>query len=527
MKRSKFSLSHYKLATMDMGKLYPVACLDILPGDSVQQATSALIRMQPMLAPVMHPIEVKIHHWFVPYRLLWEDFEDFITGGPRGTSVPTFPTLTSNFTKGSLGDYFGLIGEQEVSALPFRAYNMIWNEFYRDQDLQTEIEINMDGGADTNSYNLRSVSWAKDYFTTARPWTQKGTDIQVPVEIDGRYQIEGLGLGLYGTSGGLIKRVVHPSASDIIRFNADNGLYLASRYGNSDYPLGNGEANEVEVREWDNQGGTASQKSVLRVIGDSDNGDWQSPQYVNLTNSSSGGRGISIQDLRLSLALQRYEEARAKYGSRYIEYLRYLGIRSSDARLQLPEYLGGGKQLIQISEVLNTAGESGALGQMAGHGLGAMRSNRYRRFFEEHGCIISLMYIMPKAMYVEGTNRMWLKRTKEDFFQKELQHIGMQEVYTRELKGTAENGKIFGYQDRYDEYRRHPSSVCGDFRDTLDFWHLGRTFANDPVLNEAFITNEPTKRIFAEQTQNEFLLMINHSIQARRLLTKVARTATF
>ena len=525
MKRSKFSLSHYKLATMDMGKLYPVACLDILPGDSVQQATSALIRMQPMLAPVMHPIEVKIHHWFVPYRLLWEDFEDFITGGPRGTSVPTFPTLTSNFTKGSLGDYFGLIGEQEVSALPFRAYDMIWNEFYRDQDLQTEIEINMDGGSDTNSYNLRRVSWAKDYFTTARPWTQKGTDIQVPVDISGKFNIQGLGLEPH-TAEYRDGEWRFPGRDISIQFNQiGDGSDLYFRRGFKQPAVGviPGVNKELVVGVGhSSQNFSAGQDDGYLNVKVPDGG-------VDLSRipGTGGGRGISIQDLRLSLALQRYEEARAKYGSRYIEYLRYLGIRSSDARLQLPEYLGGGKQLIQISEVLNTAGDNGALGQMAGHGLGAMRSNRYRRFFEEHGCIISLMYIMPKAMYVEGTNRMWLKRTKEDFFQKELQHIGMQEVYTRELKGTAENGKIFGYQDRYDEYRRHPSSVCGDFRDTLDFWHLGRTFANDPVLNEAFITNEPSKRIFAEQTQNEFLLMINHSIQARRLLTKVAKTATF
>lgn len=526
MKRSKFSLSHYKLATMDMGRLYPIACLDVLPGDSIQQATTALVRMQPMLAPVMHPIEVKIHHWFVPYRLLWSEFEDFITGGSRGTSVPTFPTITSNFRKGELGDYLGLIGEQEVSALPFRAYNMIWNDFYRDQDLQTEIDINTDGGNDTDTYEIKRVSWAKDYFTTARPWTQKGTEINVPVEQGGNFDITGLKLQAH--------KARYNSTTGQWEYPAQNITAMLNNLGNeTDIWFKNGfdtgSIGTIPSAHRDNVLGFGVANTGTEYPNGPDSG------YLNINASNgitltprggSSNRGISIQDLRLSLALQRYEEARAKYGSRYIEYLRYLGIRSSDARLQLPEYLGGGKQLIQISEVLNTSGQ-GTLGAMGGHGLGAMRSNRYRRFFEEHGVILSLMYIMPKAMYVEGTHRMWLKRTKEDFFQKELQHIGMQEVYTRELKGTAENGKIFGYQDRYDEYRRQPSQVCGDFRDLLDFWHLGRTFESDPVLNESFITNEPTKRIFAEQNHNEFLLMINHSIQARRMLRKVAKTATF
>lgn len=508
MKRSKFSLSHYKLATMDMGKLYPIAVVDVIPGDTIQQATSALVRLQPMLAPVMHPIDVTIHHWFVPYRLLWDDFEDFITGGPRGTSVPVFPTITKNFIKGSLGDYFGLFGQQEVSALPFRAYQKIYNEFYRDQDLQDELPEISSSGADGVNYQLQKVSWRKDYFTTARPWTQKGTELSVPVDFSGRFSISDIALragSMYGSGN-----------PPVIDWHDEN--IGAIKYSDNDAPVvGFENVNDyLEVKKHERlQTNNNASMGLLKVKSDN----------VGLSAiPGTGNRGISIPDLRLALSLQRYEEARARYGSRYIEYLRYLGIRSSDARLQLPEYLGGGKQTIQISEVLRTGGDNGALGSMAGHGIGAIRSNRYRRFFEEHGVIISLMYIMPKAMYIQGTNRMWLKRTKEDFFQRELQSIGMQPVYTRELKGTAPNDAIFGYQDRYDEYRREPSQVCGDFRDSLDFWHLGRKFENDPVLNADFITHEPDKRIFAEQTQNEFLLMINHSIQARRMLQKTAKT---
>lgn len=543
MKRSKFSLSHYRLSTMDMGKLYPIAVFDALPGDTIQQATTALIRMQPMLAPVMHPIQVKIHHWFVPYRLIWDSFEDFITG----ESTPEFPTIKKDFTKGSLGDHMGLFGNQEVSALPFRAYQLIWNNFYRDQDLQSELTDTSEDGLDTETNtNLLPVSWEKDYFTTARPWTQKGSEISIPVG----------GSFSNATLTGPFPRVDaffgSESGASLTPFSVNeiggNSLFTASKHLGPDTnpfvpPFYSSKGGSLDSAFYDPNSSTGR-----LMIGDlSTSGNSQESQsavgfeFNNMSRSNFGdpnssisgvsgkidlNSGISINELRLALALQRYEEARAKYGSRYVEYLRYLGIRSSDARLQLPEYLGGGKQIIQISEVLNTSGQ-GVLGEMGGHGLTAMRSNRYRRFFEEHGVVLSLMYIMPKPMYVEGTHRNWLKRTKEDFFQKELQHIGMQEVFTRELKGTAPNDSIFGYQDRYDEYRRHPSGIAGDFRDTLDFWHLGRTFDNNPVLNADFISKEPTKRIFAEQTQNEFLIMASHSIQARRMLSKVAKTATF
>lgn len=490
MKRNKFSLSHYRLLTADMGKLYPIAIFEAIPGDTIQQATTALIRMQPMLAPIMHPLKVRIHHWFVPTRLLWDDFEDFITGNAN----PEFPTVTGQFAKGSLGDYFGIIGQQEVSALPFRAYNMIYNHFYRDEDLSSEFAVSTASGLDTTTtMQLAPVSWEKDYFTTSRPWTQKGSDINIPIS---------------GSNSGTVNFTQSP-----VRFS---GISTATVSGVSGQNLISpasisGSASGLAVGA-----GNTSSSGFVTASGTSATFDQFSLQ----------GSGISALDLRLAMALQRYEEARAKWGSRYVEYLRYLGVRSSDARLQIPEYLGGGRQILQISEVLNTSG-TGVLGDMAGHGITAMRSNRYRKFFEEHGYVISLMSIMPTPMYVEGTNRLWLKRTKEDFFQKELQHIGMQEVRTRELKGTAPNDSVFGYQDRYDEYRRIFSGVSGDFRDTLDFWHLGRSFTQDPVLNHSFITSEPSKRIFAEQTQNEFLIMANHSIQSRRMLSKRARTGLF
>jgi hypothetical protein len=238
-----------------------------------------------------------------------------------------------------------------------------------------------------------------------------------------------------------------------------------------------------------------------------------------------GVGSVNINSLREAFALQRFAEHRAMYGSRYVEYLRYLGIKASDARLQRPEYLGGGKQTIQFSEVLQTAEGTDPVGTLRGHGIAAMRSNRYRRFFEEHGFVLSIMLVRPKAIYMQGIPRSWLRRVREDFFQTELQHIGQQEVYTKELYGAApdgENGdlKVFGYQNRYDEYRGHESYVCGEFRDILDYWHLARSFSNEPVLNADFISATPSERIFAAQENDQLYCMINHSLQARRLMSK-------
>lgn len=206
-----------------------------------------------------------------------------------------------------------------------------------------------------------------------------------------------------------------------------------------------------------------------------------------------------------------------------------MGVRSSDARLQRPEYLGGGRQTIQFSEVLQTAEGSNPVGEMAGHGIAAMRSNRYRRFFEEHGYIVTMMSVRPKTIYTQGLPRTWNRRTKEDFWQKELQHIGQQEVLNKEVYASHSNPNgTFGYQDRYDEYRRSESTVSGEFRTSLlDFWHMARMFSSDPALNADFVECVPTERIFAVPSQDVLYVMANHSIQARRLVAQTGHSYIF
>lgn len=500
MKRGKFSLSHYRLFTADQGALVPCGITEVLPGDTMQQASHALIRLSPLLAPMMHPVEVTIHHWYVPHRLVWDDFEDFITGGPDGEDDSEFPTIAFDPFAGPVGtlpDYMGVppsdTQNRVVSALPFRAYALIYNEWYRDQDLVTPLVIDTSSGVDTTTnVTLVNRAWEKDYFTSARPWPQKGPDITIPL----------------GTTAPIL---YDNAGSQATVRNPTTGAALTGVAGN----LGLDAAGKFL---------TAAGSTAATL----DNA-------ANLVADLSGASAASINSLREAFALQRYAEARAQYGSRYTEYLRYLGVRSSDARLQRPEYLGGGKQTLQISEVLQTAPTTDGddlegVGNLKGHGIGAMRSNRYRRFFEEHGYVISLISIKPRTMYMNGQARHLNRRTKEDFYQKELVHIGQQEILNKEIyanlpagTSTVQRDGTFGYQDRYDEYRRTESGVAGLFRTTLNFWHMARDFSSQPTLNAAFVTSTPTVRVYAEQTQDPLWCMVNHSIQARRLLPSVGK----
>lgn len=514
MKRNKFSLSNYKLLTCNMGELIPCGIVEALPGDTIQLSSNALLRASPLLSPVMHPVDVRIHHWFVPNRLIWDNFENFITGGPDGLNASVFPTINiaggSGAAVGSLADYLGVptgVNNLPVSALPFRAYNMVWNEWYRDQDLQTPLVISTADGADTTTTGVNAAgaqiaytngaalasncAWEKDYFTSSRPWEQKGPAITVPLGTTAPIK----GLGFTGTPNAQV-------AGATVRETAP----LPNRV----YAFGTQTPQVGLTMESD---GVASATVKPLVFAD-----------------LSGASAITVTKLREALALQRFEEARARFGSRYVEYLRYLGVRSSDARLQKPEYLGGGRDTIQWSEVLQTAPSAGGTvgdftGSMKGHGMAAMRSNRFRRYFEEHGYVLSFMSVRPKTIYASGLPRHFNRRLKEDFFQPELQAIGQQAVKNKEVYAAhASPDATFGYQDRYDEYRRTESSIAGEYRTTLNFWHFARIFGSSPALNATFVSCVPTEVPFAVNTTHVLWVMVKHSVQARRIVAETGKS---
>ncbi len=553
-RRSKFNLGSYKLLTCDMGYLVPIQIKDVIPGDIFRGASQAFIRMQPMLAPIMHPIHVRIHHYFVPYRLIWDDFEEFITKNDEELFVPRIEFDENN--TGSLADYFGVPplakgnDKIEVSALPFRAYNMIWNEYYRDADLQAEIPVMTATPAkgtfdDETPVDLRSVCWNKDYFTLARPWEQKGESVAIPI-----------------TSSSIPKKVStcitisfgmknNPRALKFWRQTlvscTDNNLYSSDYWIGKYVELHDKEPGFIVFDGWFNlhmNGGASVGHGCMdvelsaSVVGrsvETYQGSHDVPNaFITINDYSVIVKMyypvqelgmVSVSTLRSAIAEQRLRERKAKYGSEYKDLLASYGIGYNDARMQRPEFVSGGSTLLRISEVIQTAPSEtlGVVGDMKGYGLGLAKSNGYKWRFPEHGIFMTLMSVLPSTMYSDGLERYLLKFRADDFYQREIASlVPSQEIYKQELFATATQDEVFGYIDRYDEYRFGYSTIAGDFRTTLDYWHMARKFTEAPSLNGDFVRSSPTKRIFAEQTKHELLVMAQNMCRARRILRKRA-----
>lgn len=508
-KRAKFNLSNFHNCTFKMGYLYPVNLTEVLPGDSIQLSTSVFLRLAPMVVPVMHPVYMHLSNFFVPSRILWDGFEDFITGGPDGSDTSIIPTLVLNANNapvGSLADAFGIPVQMldasgntfGVNALPFIAYYMIWNEYFRDQDLNAEIDLSTITGT-PSSLNLLRPSWAKDYFTTARPWPQKGPDVSVPVN-----------LSAAGEPSITATTTISPSGAPTFQRNYGNVVLGSLRY------------------TFDSAGSPIINESNLL----NDALTWLNPNLSAQTSIdySSGNPelgSVNINDLREAFALQRFEEHRSMFGSRYEDLLRYLGVRPQDARLQLPEYLGGFSAPVQFSEVLQTSSDAdrSGVGDMYGHGIGATKGRRIRRFIPEHGYVMSLLTVRPIPVYSQGLERMWSKRNRFDFWQKEYEHIGQQEVRNSEVYANGkgeEDAATFGYQNRYDEYRRGVNIITGEFRTNQDYWTMARIFESRPTLNGDFVSCMPTDRIFQvnEQNSDQCYAMVKNNIIAKRLVSK-------
>lgn len=626
MRKSKFNLTHLHSTTLDPGYLVPFLMMPTLPNDSFRIGLSTFIRAQPMLAPLMHEVRLFTQYWFVPNRLVWQDWEEFITGGSDLSSTPAFPTvtLTADDAKvGSLTDYFGFptVEGIEVSALPYRAMAMIWNERYRDEDLQQIVPLDLGSGEDTiTSRKLLSPSFSKDYFTTARPYTQRGGDIAVPVQnniggvsprgkrvtfkiIACHHTVGSTSIGLTSCStvadNGYTLDNVLSALQKWFEDNADQidslilplpaydansksffttevmtprnffNTNVLSVYG-GDVRVGWGfyvfiENVSIFEQSTPVQQGFSSPpissatctNSVLRYPsgtnvypfnssptiwhscagGNSTQGqDWFSKadlgEYQYQLSNGSGETGIYIRDLRRTSALQRYAERSLLYGNRYEEFIqREFGIKPRDARIQRPEYLGGGRGILSISEVLQTAESSDTgVGTMRGHGVASISQRSIRFRCPEHGIILGLLSIRPKSVYTQGIDREWLKRSRLDFFTPELASIGMQEVLQQELYAQPDNaGQIFGYSQRYQEYRYQKPLVTGEFRDNLSFWNMARIFNNAPELTPEFIDMSYSatdfKRPFQIQDDgaHSFVVMLKNHIRAYRPIPKVAK----
>lgn len=509
------------------GYLYPVLLMDCVPGDTVRDTMTAFMRFAPLLSPVMHRIDVTTHFFFVPMRLVTDHWETFITGGQDGMSETVLPYATvasyvaaTDITpglrvrKGTLWDYLGLpvlegavpgsVSVEPVSVLPFRAYAKVWNDYYRDPnfDEEEDLDLELDGPIATPAIlekytRLRRRGWQKDYFTSALPWAQRGPSVLMP---------------LSGTAEWEYRNPARLLGPDSGPYEQGDGHHLGI-----DNTLESGALVDLDSVT------PANQPLGLDNISD-----------IRLENGTT-----TINDLRRALAIQRWLENNARGGGRYIEQIEaHFGSRVPDFRLQRAEYLGGGKQPVQISEVLATAGGESQppIGDMGGHGISVGKSNRFTYRCQEHGYVIGILSVMPQTAYQQGIDRLWSRINKYEYLWPELARLGEQEIKSKEVffsfnnADQGQNDELFGYTPRYAEYKFKNDRVAGDFRDTLAFWHLGRIFTHRPILSSEFTTmfedtfegnseEETYRRIFAVQDDTDYLWMqLFHRLTAKRPL---------
>ena len=519
--KNNFDLSHEVKMTGNMGNLYPCYIQDVIPGDSFKVNTQQLVRFSPLLAPMMHNVDFKLDYFFVPYRIIWDEWKDFITGGEDGNDLPSYPrirvsaTSSTFLTKGSLADYLGVpqttttagtkggawndiaaaqAERQEISALPFRAYQLIWHEYFRDQNVGDEHEQFTNSGVHSSNdqvslMTLRKSNWQKDYFTSSLPFLQRGAEVSLPLGSTAPI--------LYDNSG----------SPTVIRDTNGNTVGNMTFDGLSSFNTASGGGLRADI----------PQTTFLDV----DNSQSLKADLATAT-------GATINELRKASALQQWLELMARAGSRYREQIYAIfGERIPDYTVQIPKYLGGGKTPIMVSEILSTyedksVSTSRPAGDMYGHALGLGDNIGFTQSFDEHGIILGLCRIIPKTSYVQGLNRFWQKFDKFDHYFPQFANLGEQEVYNKEIYvegNISDDNQIFGYQQRYAEYKYAENRVAGDFRDTLAHWELSRRFENNaPTLNQSFIECAPDTRIFAitEEDEDKCWISLYHKVNAVR-----------
>nr|WNN13472.1 MAG: major capsid protein [Microviridae sp.] len=481
--RSKFNRSHGYKTTFDSGYLVPIFVDEVLPGDTYNLRPTLFSRLATLIAPVMDNLYLDTFFFFVPERLVFENFQRMCgeQDNPDDSTDFIFPTIkapSGGFPVGSLADYFGIptgVDNLEVRAEPFRCYNLIFNEWFRDENLQDSVPFTKaDNDSETN-YKLLRRCKRHDYFTSALPWPQKGPGVELP----------------FGGTANLT--LSDPTFGPKSSIPAGSFLVDSSSSSSSDPADG-----------------------TFKYYPSNSKNDTLYHTFSTLKADLTSATAVTINQFREAFQVQKWYERAARGGTRYTEILRsFFGVISPDARLQRPEYLGGGSQMIDINVVPQTSASDSVTPQanLAAFATAHSNGGGFTKSFTEHGWIIGLCNVRADLTYQQGLNRMWSRSTKFDMYWPVFAHLGEQEILNKEIyaQGNTDDDKVFGYQERYAEYRYRPNVITGKLRSTfaqpLDSWHLAQKFDTLPVLNEEFIQDKPpVDRVIAVQNEPQFIL---------------------